>query len=194
MMFQCSSGDDFHSWLERCGNIIAACVWTAAVSWLVLPWFASDSQLELLADGYVAAVEALQDIYSVFHESCHNAAEVPFSPFTWYSSCYAHQGFIDCLTSYSHYLMPPILSVFHNFFLRCLSMSLIKHLSLGLVPINLCKASWYSYILVDIPTFFRHTLEMPCCYGGWGASKVSLATLTCLQLVCALLKFSCCCW
>ena len=78
MSLQCSSGDDFHSWIERCGNIIAGCLWTAAVSWLVLPWFASDSQLEQLADGYVAAVEALQDIYGVFHDSCRIAAEVFF--------------------------------------------------------------------------------------------------------------------
>ena len=46
------------------------------VSWLVLPWYASDEHLANLADAYVNAGRCVQGFYESFHAIGKAAAEV----------------------------------------------------------------------------------------------------------------------
>ena len=72
----CRHGQDFRLWKERTSNIAVAAVYATMTSWLLLPWFSSDSQLLLIADAYVSSAQMLYKVHDTFCKRCKEAAEV----------------------------------------------------------------------------------------------------------------------
>lgn len=70
----CRTDADFKLWLTRVLGIIGGCSFAMAVTWLVLPTYASDEHLELLADAFEAAADLFDRFYDGFHSSCKAAA------------------------------------------------------------------------------------------------------------------------
>lgn len=69
-------GLDFSEWKTRILNIVVGCIFAIAISWVVLPWYASDEHLELLADGYSGAADVVADAYDALFSHFQAAAEV----------------------------------------------------------------------------------------------------------------------
>ena len=69
-------GSDWRLWKARVLNIICGCCLAMTISWLVLPWYASDEHLAQLSDAYTAAGKLVQKFYDTFHATGKAAAEV----------------------------------------------------------------------------------------------------------------------
>ena len=55
---------------------MVGCAVAMAIIWAVLPWYASDEHLALLADAYEAAGDLVAQFYTAFYAACKAAAEV----------------------------------------------------------------------------------------------------------------------
>ena len=67
-------------WKARVLNIICGCCLAMGISWLILPWYASDEHLCQLADAYKNAGHLVKDFYACFYETGRAAAEVTAPP------------------------------------------------------------------------------------------------------------------
>ena len=76
-MFLCRPGDDFLAWKTRVINIIVGATFAMAVSWLVLPYYASAEHLDLLAEAYCGAGKFIGDGYNALYCNFQAAAQVP---------------------------------------------------------------------------------------------------------------------
>lgn len=57
-------------------DIVLGCCLAIGVSWLILPWYASDEHLSQLAAAYVGAGRLVEKYYNKFHAMGKAAAEV----------------------------------------------------------------------------------------------------------------------
>lgn len=69
-------GSDFLAWKTRVLNIIVGATFAMAISWLILPYYASDAHLSLLADAYCGAGKFIEDVYDALYCNFQAAAEV----------------------------------------------------------------------------------------------------------------------
>lgn len=79
LLLLCRQGSDFRAWKTRVTNIIAGAAYAVAISWWVLPWYASDAHLGLLADAYSGAGRLIEDCYNGLYLHFQSAAEVRFA-------------------------------------------------------------------------------------------------------------------
>lgn len=74
--FMCRHNSDWDLWKARVTDIILGCVLAMLVGWLVLPWYASDEQLGLLADALSSGGKLAEEMYDSFYTSCSTASQV----------------------------------------------------------------------------------------------------------------------
>ena len=72
----CRPGDDFLAWKIRVVNIIVGATFAMAVSWLVLPFYASAEHLDLLAEAYCGAGDFIRARYDALYCNLQAAAQV----------------------------------------------------------------------------------------------------------------------
>lgn len=64
----CTPGSDWELWKARVLNIMCGCLLAMGISWLILPWYASDEHLSFLADAYVSSADVMDSCYLAFHQ------------------------------------------------------------------------------------------------------------------------------
>lgn len=69
-------GDDFRTWIERVANIVVCGLFATAMSWFILPWYASDNQLLQMGEALQNSAQFVSEVYAALQTSGKEAFKV----------------------------------------------------------------------------------------------------------------------